>query len=319
MGEGEVDVAARPDVVVDGEEVQYRASSLGSCTRALAAARQELDRYSGALPEAVAKTFARGHSDEERGIKWFIDRGWAVTDRQLRVQVTLTPRLRIVGHIDGVVHKPDVLPTIVDVKSQSEQEFAKPSIRDSAFWHKYVWQFSAYVNGLHMPIAVLRMCGEDVKLEYVDTSWLKSKGELLGRVLQVEAIAATELKGVECDRDDFPCPYFHLLHPRTQETWEEREDTRLADLALHYSRLGVEIEPLDKRRKEIRKELLELVGGDDGYGRVRETGSGIEIRVTTAAVKERVVPAGSMVRLGVRLPDASSAQRSSHSAGREGE
>ena len=44
-----------------------------------------------------------------------------------------------------------------------------------------------------------------------------------------------------------------------------------------------------------------MVGGEDGHGRVRETGSGAEIRVTTAEVKERVVPGYSMVRLGVKL------------------
>jgi hypothetical protein len=301
-------VADRPAVVVESGEpgmVAYRASALGSCTRALAAARQELEPWRGPVPGKMAETFARGHAAEETGVKWFMDRGWIVSARQQRVEVRLTGRLSIVGHIDFITQRPDCLPTIVDTKSQSEEEFRKASIRDSVFWHKYVWQFSSYVAGLQMPIAVQRICGDDVALEFIPGEWLYDKSALLGRVLEVELMATTDLKQGSCDRDDFPCPYFHLFHPRTEEMWEEREDTELADLALHYNRLGVEIEPLEKRKKEIRAELLKRVGGDEGYGRVRETTSGIEIRVTTASVKERHIPAGSMVRLGVHLPDES--------------
>jgi len=289
-------VANRPAVVVEGEEVRYRASSLGSCTRALAAARQELEPYRGALPGRVAEVFERGHKAEEVGIGWLNAHGYAVTDRQRETVVQLTPRLKIVGHIDCIIQHPreGTRPSIVDVKSQSEEEFANPSIKNSAFWPRYVWQFGSYQVGLQMPMAVLRVCGDEAVLEHVDT--LPDRAMLLSRVLQVEALARADLRGVSCDRDDYPCPYFRLLH---DNEYEEREDGRLADLALHYNRLGVEIEPLERRRKEIRQELIKELGSG---ARIRETTSGIEVRVTTAEVKERYIPAGSMVRLSVRLP-----------------
>jgi hypothetical protein len=296
-GDGE-SVANRPNVVVEGDEVRYRASSLGSCTRALAAARQELEPFKGPLPERVAEVFERGHRDEEKGRKWFQDRGWKVWGEQKEAVVRLTGRLSIVGHIDFIIEDGEVGPTIVDVKSQSEEEFRKASIRDSAFWHKYEWQFSAYRVGLGMGMAVLRVCEGDVKLEMLEDRWLKGKAELLGRVLEVERMAAGDLG--ECDRDDFPCPYFKL-HDTKDVIVEVVEvvDSELRDLALHYVRLGVELEPLERRRKEIRLEIIRIVES----GRVRERESGIEVRVTRSEVKERVVPAGSMVRLSVKLPE----------------
>lgn len=294
------EVASRPAVTVEGGgAVMYRASALGSCTRALAAARQELEPYSGPLPAKIAEVFERGHEAEEYGVRWFEARGWRVWDRQKGVVLDLTPRIRVVGHIDFKVTKDEQpYPTVVDAKSQNEEEFAKRSIRDSIFWGKYEWQFAAYREATGLPIAVQRICGEDVKLEPI--TWeLPGKGDILGRILEVERLAAGELKG-ECDQGDYPCPYFHLFH--RGEEYVEVEDEGLADLALHYARLKTEIDPLEGRRREIREALIKQVGGEDGRGRIRETVSGIEVRVTTSETKERIIPAGSMVRLSVRLP-----------------
>ena len=295
MGEGEV--ANRPDVIVNGEEVQYRASSLGSCTRALAAARQELEPWRGSLPAKIAEVFERGHKAEEYGKAWFKERGWAVTDEQREVVVGVTGRISVVGHIDYIVsrHGGDVRPILVDSKSQSEDEFAKPSIRDSTFWHKYKWQFSVYALGTGLAIAVQRI-GPDgtVKLEVVGE--LYGEADVRARVLQVEAMARGDLKGVVCDKDDFPCPYWKLLHPATQ--WEEREDETLADLALHYKRLAVEIDPLVKRRAELREKLIEHMG----EGKVEETISGIQVSVVKSTVKEKIVPEHYQTRVNVVLP-----------------
>lgn len=285
-------------VVVSGEDVLYRASSLGSCTRALAAARQELEPYRGPLPSNIAGTFQLGHETEEVGVRWFEHRGWNVTGRQLEVTVQLTGRIRIVGHIDCLVSRGEperVDLTVVDVKRQNDEEWAKQSIVESWLWPKYKWQFSSYQVATGMPLAVQRVNDKgEVKLEVVED--LYGRVDLLRRVLEVEQLASSELKKLKCDRDDFPCPYWSVLHDR--ETWEEREDTELADLALHYKRLGVEIDPLARRRAEIRAQLIKRV-----EGKVRESTSGIRIRVTKYETKERVIPAGTNVRMTVTLPD----------------
>lgn len=285
-------------VVVAREGVSYRASSLGSCIRALAAARQELEPYRGPLPSVISATFAKGHEMEQVGRRWFLDRGWGVKDEQKEVVVQLTSRLRIVGHIDFIVVDKDEDQTIMDVKRQNDEEWAKDSIRDSLFWHKYAWQFSSYywaVGGIPFGVCRINDAG-DVKLELLTVPY--SRADLLRRVLEVEQMAAKELRGLKCDRDDFPCPYWRILHD--QEDWTEIEDTEIADLALHYRRLGAEIDPLRARQKEIREQIVKKVGEME---RVRELTSGIEVKVTTYPVKERTLPAGVQTRVTVRLPD----------------
>jgi hypothetical protein len=288
-------------VQIAGEDVTYRASSLGSCIRALAAGRQELEAYQGPLPKTIQETFDKGDRAEEQAFEWARDKAWVVVGQQQEVVLPLTKRLRVVGHVDGLYSTQNMPGTgVVEVKRQNDDEWAKDRIEDSWLWDKYCWQFSAYMLALETGLVCLRVNDKgDVKPQWFPEP-PKSKADILGRVLEVERVARLDLKTVECDRDDFPCPYFQLFHPRTEEVWEEREDTKLADLALHYVRLGGEIEPLDKRRKELRGEILGIVGDQ---GRVREMVSGITVRVTTSDVKERVIPAGKSTRVTVRLPD----------------
>jgi hypothetical protein len=285
--------------------VEYSASALGSCIKALAAARQELEPYSGPLPKNIQKAFDRGNEAEDEGVKWFEDRGWTVMDRQGRVELPLTGKIMVVGHIDFMVFKAaDKIGTIcvVDTKRQNDEEWAKESIRDSIFWHKYEWQFTIYSLATGVEFAVQRIndAGE-VKLEML--SCPHTKAEVLARVLQVEAMAQRDLKGEECTSTDYPCPYWNTLHPdrggEEEEPWEEVEDTELADIALHYKRLDIEMAPMKERREELRKELLKRV---DSGRRIRESVSGITVRVTTSSVKEKHVPAGKMVRVYVELP-----------------
>lgn len=285
----------RPAVVVTGEGVVYAASSLGSCTRALAAARQELEPYRGALPENIARTFALGHEAEEYGKKWFRDRGWTVGDEQKEVTLELTGRIKVVGHIDFTVDKRSSSLSVIDTKRQSDEEFAKQSIKDSWLWGKYEYQFNAYMlaTGLFLTVQRVNDAG-DVKLENLEPSL--TKHDILRRVLDVEALAGVELKGRECDRQDFPCPYFRVLHDK--EDIREVEDADLANVAIHYNLLGIEIAELQDRRKILRGEILKRV-----EGKVRDRETGIEVYVTKYDTKERVIPAGQGTRVSVRLPD----------------
>ena len=309
-----MDDTVEGDIVqVVGDEVIYRASSLGSCIKALAAARQELEPWRGPLPEKIQAVFDRGHEAEDEAVE-ILGRVGRVSNRQRTVVVALSRRLKIVGHIDFLYEEGDWY-GIVDAKRQNDEEWAKDSIRDSLFWHKYEWQFSSYIEALGLPMRVARINDAgDIKLEDVAPSY--SRSDLLRRVLAVEALAATDLGRDQCEREDYPCPYFHLLHPEKQKIeYEDVEDTELADMALHYKRLGVELKPLQERHKKLRDGLISRVkekalggalGGAKGAA-LRETVSGIKVRVNIVNIRERVIPAGTQTRLTVDLPSEESA------------
>lgn len=223
-----------------------------------------------------------------------------MTGRQMEVTIQLTGRIRVVGHIDFMVMRDGIEPvpwTVVDVKRQNDEEWAKGSIKDSWLWEKYRYQFSVYSVATNMPFAVQRVNDKgEVKLEVVDG--LYTRGEILGRVLEVEKLARTELDGV-CDKGEFPCPYFRF-HKGEEVPVVEVEDEELASLALHYKRLEGDVGALTERRGELRKRIMEKVT----EGRVKDKDTGIEVWVTRYDTKERTVKAGTGVRVTVRLNDA---------------
>lgn len=287
-----------------GEDVVYSASSLGHCTRALAAARQGLEKWTGELSEGLQATFNKGHKAEDIAAEKYESDGWSVS-RQPTVRIPVTGKISVVGHPDFTLNKGTSW-FVADAKRQNDKEWVKKTIQESMWWARYEWQFSVYMigTGLHMIVIRVNDAG-GIKTNFVANP-PKSRGDILRRVLEVESLARKDLKQVECDHNDYPCDYFHLLHPRKEKEVEvvgEKTDEELANLALHYKRLEGDIKPLrelEKRQKELKAAIIKRV---EVPGIWKESGSGIIVRVTSSPTSQRVTPPGTMTRVTITLPN----------------
>lgn len=281
-------------VQVATDRIVYRASGLGSCTRALVAARQGYE--AGGVPETLQKVYDAGNLVEPIALAGYT----GVISQQMMVWIPISGRIRVVGHLDGV-RKHNGIMEVLEVKSQSAPEWAKPSIRDSAFWHHYKWQFSVYILATGYRLRCVRWNRETSEIkEEVFALPPMTMTDIRGRIVQVELAATQEAKDMRCDRDDFGCPYFAQLHERKEALEEVSVDSKeIGFLAREMKKAGVNRGNWDKKYQEARRKLLGLVAPQT---LTTETSSGIKVKVTVSDVKEKHVPATTMTRVDVTLP-----------------
>ena len=292
----------RPSVYVQGAEVYYRASALGSCTRALAAARQELDRWTGDAPASIQKAYDAGNDAEEWMVGALRELGVNVKDQQREVVLALTPKLRIIGHLDGIANLDD-RDTLLEIKRQNDDEFKADSITASMWWYKYRYQLSSYMIATGLPATVYRVRDDRQYVWETFTAPPVSQQDLMARVMEVERMARGDLATAECDRKDFPCPYWKVLHPGRGDDGVERYDVDDAELAawiVHYARVKGDAAELVKVEKSLRGRILERV--KMGITRDRETG--VAVKVTQSVTGQRTVAGYTMTRVTPILPSA---------------
>lgn len=281
-------------VQVAADQIVYRASGLGSCTRALVAARQGYE--AGGVPEKLQKVYDAGNQVEPIALAGYT----GVVSQQKQVELHISQKIMVVGHLDGMRVHAEIL-EVLEVKSQSALEWAKPSIRDSSFWHHYKWQFSVYILASGCRLRCVRWNREtnEIKEEVFNVPPL-TMSDVRSRVIQVELAAHVDAKDLTCDRDDFGCPYFAQLHERKEALEEVSVDSKeVAFLAREMKKAGVNRGNWDKKYQEARRKLLSLVAPQT---LTTETSSGIKVKVTVSDVKEKHVAATTMTRVDVTLP-----------------
>lgn len=242
----------RPPVYEDGGLVIYRASALGGCKRMLALARQGYTAI--APPEHMLKVFEAGHKAEDQLWAKGVLSGLA----QEYIELPITKRIMIVGHLDAWE-----IDAGAEAKSSSEAEYRKPWT-ESHMAQRWAYQISCYMHGTGKPFRLIRA------LRDRDGNVLEHREELLerapipladirARVLEVESMARSDLTSTECEKYEYPCPFFYT-HLNKAEMREQCDDDGAVSLAVEYKRVQKEAEVLKGRVKVAREALLEWMG-----------------------------------------------------------
>lgn len=259
----------------DTKKVVYRASGLGTCTRALVAARQG---YEAAEPDSQADTYmGEGvlHEDHvlkrmERDGEWEI-RGRAQEEIELEVKDTVTKDYKVVirGHIDEIARNTENgFDHLVEVKTMSESRFRQWQKNGFRDFPGYALQFSTYMIELDMPgvfVVKNRNTGEVVWTVYEEPP--VSKIELATLVSTVELLA-TQGELPPCDdKESWYCKFSYLhesrLNPKEVPEGEfpvTQEFIQLVE-AYHYWRQSED--QARWKRDELRGKIVELLGSYD--------------------------------------------------------
>jgi hypothetical protein len=255
MDELDVDPLNRPMVYAEGENVFYRASSLGGCLRALALARQGYEPLG--VPEKILKVFEAGHEAERQAWAKGILTGLAQEFVSLQVSETIF----VVGHLDAWSRG-----VITELKSSTEAEFKKPW-RETHMGEKWAWQISCYMNAAPTSqlrfVRVLRDADGNILGQTEETLEVPpySTADIRLRVLEVERLALLDLDKLDCVRE-FPCPFYYT-HSDPGQIREYCDDESAVSLAKEYEAVRAEARSLRGRQATARSALLTWMGDRD--------------------------------------------------------
>jgi hypothetical protein len=270
-------------VTVTDDHITYRASALGSCTRALVAARQGFEAVSPF--ESALELFQAGHDEEER-----FTTKWPLEKQQTEVVLSVTQKIQIVGHIDGARGG-----RIVEIKSQSPDGWDKWTHdiwTTDPLWQKYAWQVSIYMiaqgSGLEL-VRINRETGKAVSTFYEMP--FHTRQEIVERVLLIEMLAAENGLPETCDKDDWICPY-RYTHP----TLEPVDDPELQNAVDSYFIMKGLADDYKEDFNTAKENLKEVLGNRKKVLLV----SGATVTFSEYETKEHVVKASKQARLTVK-------------------
>lgn len=273
-------------VTVAPNRIAYRASQLGNCTRQLVAIRQGYEPLPP--PKAVGVRFAEGHKHEEIVVERMRSEGWTVWDQQLTVELQVSGKLVVVGHIDGKCTETvgSVARTyLLEVKSQSDNEFrAYKSDWSHGFFPGYKWQQSVYMHATELPLALVRKnrdTGEQV-VEYFDEPWYTA-AEIRSRVIEIERLALRGDIDYDCDRSSYPCPVYYLHDQEEVNVLSVEDSEEIALLAGQYDaskRAGKVAEGKAKASRDALRAALGLKLNEDGTVSEKKTVDANGVRVS---------------------------------------
>ena len=259
----------RPNVYVDNGIVVYRASTIGTCIRALVAARRNFPPADP--PELFKKKFQQGIDYEPVILKALTDSGkWATYSHQQEVELVIReasstrPKIVIRGHIDACGHrlaeesgaKPQTPVSIVEVKKMSKGEYAKWARKNWADFPRYAWQVSSYVHAKNLQYVLMVIGEQDGDSLTIHTQLFTTPpitvAMLKSKVLRVEALASSTNTDLPlCDFPNYPCPY-HYLHDEPTEELVVCDDDALQNICFNYFRAKEDEKLLADKRKELR-------------------------------------------------------------------
>lgn len=278
----------KPIAYEEDGHVYYRASAIGGCLVALAAARQQLEPKPN-QDQKMQEIFDAGHKAEDAFNLLFPD---TLKERQMEVRLDITGRISVVGHLDGLHGE-----RIGEVKSQSDDEYDswRPSHwTDHPLWVKYSWQTSSYMLALDRELSLFRVRRsnpEDFSIWVVERPF-HSLDEIRERVLEAEALAREDT--LLCTGPfSYPCPY-HYLHQECPICDDEELLQAVCDYDISGQNIKAQQEIKDRARKVIEGYLLDK--GEEGK---LMTSTGYKLSRSEFDTKERVIPAGHQTRVTV--------------------
>lgn len=243
----------------------YRASSLGSCDKALIAARigYEADE---SVYKRMSTIFDEGNLHEDAVVAKYRETNNEIVLQQHEVNLKIMDGVIVQGHLDGVIHRgnwPGPLGRVLEIKSMGDgpfKEFKKHGMDTPGLIQKYKWQISAYMLAMERPALLVcksRNTGEIIET-LIDTPYY-SYQDIKTRIVRLEAQARTGELPVKCSNPQFPCPFFYLH--------EEDEPELILDTAIDafvkvYKEAKSEEERAKAKGKLARERLLGLSHGN---------------------------------------------------------
>lgn len=312
----------------------YRASALGGCETAMAAARAGMTAE--AYPESFQKKFAEGHRNEALILEKFLEAQPAfenvpltaytpgekdllsfgpVVGDQVRCEVPVGDKAIIRGHADGIVHHGPHSFFVFEGKAFAKSLWKEWEDSDGdvltlgdGLWEKYRWQLSTMMLGFGLP-AVFVVGEKDeagvvgqVKYRWIDMPFA-TLGQLKARVARVENSAARG-ENLSCARKDYPCPFFYI-HEQAADDVARIVDVELEELLAsraEFKRVG------EVAGRELKAVNEMIAKGLEQHGR---KAPGMKTRVGAwqvtwreDTVKEHVRKASTRAFLDVRQVDA---------------
>jgi hypothetical protein len=241
--------------------IEYRASELGSCVRALVYKR--LGTPENATPEQVQQWFDRGVEHEVECIAAMIRDGWVLVDKgfQWEVTIPIDEDIQVVGHLDATGREADFdNERVIEIKApQSWAKWYDAHLRgdySDPLMHRYAWQISVYMaaTGLEAVIA----CLDDgvVKIFGIERPPFNDK-DIEQRVLMVESLAVSGVMP-ECTSRDYPCPFFpRCTHSQAETAFDPALDSLCGVYDVHRDIVSEGKAEIDRARAQILEHLGE--------------------------------------------------------------
>lgn len=267
----------RPAVYLDEEigKWVYRASDLGSCIRALTAARSGFPASPMPANSKLRLIFEEGNLHEEAVVSGLIASGRNIIDRQRTVELAIPDTNAIIrGHLDavgdaGIPLNPVEYP--VEVKAMGKdtwQEWSNwyESGNWAAIWAKYpryAYQYAVYWFGLDALIGDYlvknRNDGRIIHMEMTEPP--VSLADIITRVQMVEEYAENDYLPACPPKRDYPCAYWQLEvkdEPRLIDAGVN--DERLDELARKYVAARAKKDAIEVELSDIKAAIVEIMG-----------------------------------------------------------
>ena len=241
----------------------YRASALGSCTRAQAAV--QLGYSALPTPEFVQGWYDRGVAHEQVCLDAMRADGWDIGGEQALVVLSLTTEAQVEGHLDGSIDmgteygRGEEYRCILEIKAPGAwAKFEKA--HKTADWSdplcaRYAWQISAYMAGMGMEAVIACYDGDKVRTFGIEVAPY-TLDDIRARVAEIESWVTSGELPAACSQNDFPCPVAYL-HGDT-EARTVIDDPTLAATLRTYQTLNEKVragEQAEKARKALKVDM----------------------------------------------------------------
>jgi len=279
-----LDALNRPSVYVRDGVAFYRASSLGRCTKALIAQRQE---YTTMDPPAdMRQRWDEGHLHEPDILRRLVTQfDFAIRNPQAEIAIRLGTGVVVLGHVDTLaVHGPGTFmggrELVVDAKTAASSAMKTwrtfPGSDDVAgqrewlmkHYYGYWWQGGVYLaapehRDMDYAFAVKDKESGQIEVWGVHREVFPTMGMIVKRVMDIEKEAATGVLPIACDIDDYPCPVFYLhdqsagRRPKTEKLSDEVKARRQEVLGARYRDLKDREAATKRELGEVRAQIVE--------------------------------------------------------------
>jgi hypothetical protein len=270
-----------PSVYIDDQgRAIYRPSSIMSCENTFIAHRLGIDPM--LPPDKMQERYDEGHLHEPAILRYLEDEeGWFLAEQQKEVEFTVTPKIVVRGHIDASgaspvdVERGELRRRVVDAKALSYDYFGDVMYSIDDQWHVrwdkvpyYAAQMTCYMVAENATgaLAVAQKNLEDrtildrIVVAYFDEPPMDVM-ELKARVAKIEAKSRKGDLPDVCSNQQFPCPFYHVLHNGPQPGAETvNEYDVLHALAKEFEDAKAAQKAAESRRERCRAKVLEALG-----------------------------------------------------------
>lgn len=290
----------------DAEKIYYRASSLGSCSRRLLAARQGLAPVPP--PAALQKAFDEGHELEASILYDLVKTyGWEIKEGSQQAECSISIgwnedgyELVVVGHVDALGRPYGAyekwMP--IDAKAFAQSTFDQFQANGIRSFPHYYYQQNAYAVGFDATQYCLPLWNKDKKqmgaVRVFDVDPDEAYELICGKVWEIENLVKDRIPvtNVDCPGTwGCPYPYLHDSKPVDQLSPD------LIDRVEAYTALKRKIDALTTARKAIGDALLSDLQGEGDASTFVGGGFTVSLvnnpkRLNTQKVKELLTEAG---------------------------